>query len=231
MALLLSPFNFDFTTIDLRLLVTAVALVVALITLIYFQWWRNRKRLSYELVSNIELVSAAEQIRDEVEIRYKGEPVKNVTLLLIKLINDGYQPIKKEDFEKPIEFIFTDSRVLTVEKVEAQPWNLNPEIGRNPRFVRIEPALFNRKDYLQFKVLLTDFHEMQIDARIVGVSAIKKTRNYYLPDILWMVIPILLVVIVNMAERPIIVFPALGILVAGSVLLIVRRSYRRDRRK
>src|SRR5438132_14078112 len=100
--LALSPFTFD-TTIDLRLIATIVGIVVAIIIAViglgYFQWWRNRKRMSYEITSDVQLVSAQEELEGRVEIRYEGQPVKDVHLLVIKLTNDGYQSIKKDYFE------------------------------------------------------------------------------------------------------------------------------------
>src|SRR5437016_5414582 len=102
----------DLSTIDWKVIIGAGALLASLFTLIYFQWWRNRKRLSYEILSDVLLISAEEEIRDEVEIFYKSTPVKNVRLIVIKLINDGYLPIKQDDFEKSIAFIFPEATIL-----------------------------------------------------------------------------------------------------------------------
>lgn len=186
MAISLGPLTFDFSTVDWKVVIGLTALVVTVALAIYFQWWRNRKRFSYEIVSNVLLVSAEAEIRDKVEIKYSGETVTNVRLLVIKLINDGYQPIKKEDFEKPIRFMFPEARVLTVERIKAQPWNLNPELGHNPHFVQIDPALFNRKDYFQFKVLLTDYKEMKVDARIVGIAVVGQFVRARFNQLIWL---------------------------------------------
>ncbi len=102
-----TPFvNLDFRTIDLRVVLAAITAVIGLITIFYFQWWRNRKRLSYDMLSDVLLVSADEEVRDKVEIRFEGNPVKNVRLMVIKLVNDGYLPIKKDEFEQPLKFLF-----------------------------------------------------------------------------------------------------------------------------
>lgn len=103
-----SPFvNFDFSTVDWKVILAFVAIIVTVGIALYFQWWRNRKRLSYVVVSNVVLISAEKEIEDKVEIRFEGYSVKNVRLLLIKLINDGYQPIRKDDFEKSSSFSLT----------------------------------------------------------------------------------------------------------------------------
>ena len=173
-----TPFvNFDFTTVDLRVVFAALAILVAIALAFYFQWWRNRKRLSYEILSNVLLISTEKEIQDKVEVRYAGQPVKNVRLLVIKLINDGYLPVKKDDFEKPLKFLFPGSRILTVEKVKFHPENIGVEFTYQDDWLRVDPALFNRKDYVQFKLLLTEYSKMSIDARIVGVSAIQRASG------------------------------------------------------
>jgi hypothetical protein len=178
--LLLIEWRFDFQTIDWRVASVVVA-VISLALVLYFQWWRNRKRLSYEILSNVLLLSAEEEIQDKVEIQYEGKPVKNVRLLLIKLVNDGYQPIKKEDFQRSIKFVFPEAKILSAERVKLNPENLEVETNYQPfsSTVEVKPTLFNRKDYLQFKVLLSGYTEMKIDARIVGVSRIKKAVNRF----------------------------------------------------
>src|ERR1043165_4667724 len=129
--------TFDFHTIDRKVLFAALALLVALITLLYFQWWRNRKRLSYDIRSAVLLVSAEEEIRDKVEIRFEGQPVKNVHLVVIKIINDGYVPIKKDDFEQPIRIIFREAKILTAEKVKLYPDNLATDIQHGEDWLEI----------------------------------------------------------------------------------------------
>jgi hypothetical protein len=126
--LFLNPLTFDFTTIDWKVILAALALLVALVTLLYFQWWRNRKRLSYEILSDVELVSS-DKIRDKIEIRFEGKVVESVHLVVVKLINDGYQPIRKEEFEKPIKFIFRGGNVLSAEREKFQPENVGTKIS------------------------------------------------------------------------------------------------------
>ncbi|HYX28957.1 MAG TPA: hypothetical protein VE863_10335 [Pyrinomonadaceae bacterium] len=182
MPLFLNPFNFDFTTIDWKVVIGILAVSVAAFGLFYFQWWRNRKRLSYEITSDVVLISTEKEIRDKVEVRYEGQPVKNVHLLVVRLINDGYQPIKRDDFEKPIKFLFPKARILTAEKVKYHPKNLATQIHYRDDWLEMDPALFNRRDYIQFKVLLTEYDVMHIDARIVGVSSIERSQKACIPE-------------------------------------------------
>lgn len=175
-----TPFvNFDLSTIDWKVIIGVLAFVVALITLIYFQWWRNRRRFSYEVISNNLLISNQSEIRDELEIRFAGEVVKDVRLIVIRLINDGSQPIKKDEFQGQIKIAFPNATVFSAETVKSNPKNLGVEILiHNGKEVCLTPVLFNRNDYIQFKVLLSAYESMNIDARIVGVSEIKPLNKW-----------------------------------------------------
>jgi hypothetical protein len=230
----MAQLHFDFTTIDWKVVIATLAFIVALITLVYFQWWRNRKRLSYEILSNAVLVSAEGEIRDSVEIRFAGQPVTNVRLIIIKLINDGYIPIKKDDFEKPIRFIFSEATILTAEKVKFNPENLGVEIHHHNDWLEITPALFNRKDYAQFKVLLSGYTGMKVDTRIVGVQKVGQVSNFLsiqeiLITVVLLGVPLFLAIrwshVANVGD--IAAFVSLFVSAVFSVL--VTRVYRRKR--
>jgi len=227
MLLSMSPFNFDLWTIDWKVIIGALALIVGVITLIYFQWWRNRKRLSYEILSNVDLLSTEKEIQDKVEIRYEGQPVKNVRLIVIKLINDGYVPIKKDDFEKRVRFVFPDAKILTSEKVKFHPENLATQMAYRDDWAEMDPALFNRGDYIQFKVLLSNYSKMKIDARIVGVSSITRSRKRMSkPEYILMFSGLIGFAILSLQKtlpEPAFVFAAITLFLLTFIALVVSR--------
>lgn len=173
----LTPFTFDFTTIDLKAFLAALAILVTLVIAFYSLWWRNRRRFSYEVISNNLLISDEAEIKDKLEIRFANQPVKDVRLIVVKFVNDGSQPIKKDDFQGRIKLSFPKAKILSAEKVKSSPENLGVELSHDNEAVRLTPVLFNRKDYIQFKVLVSKYEGMKIDARIVGVSQIQKARS------------------------------------------------------
>ncbi len=168
----LFEWKFDFSTIDWKVILAALGFIATLITLIYFQWWRNRRRFSYEVLSNNILISHEHEVRDKLEIRFAGEVVKDVRLIVIKLINDGVQPIKPDDFQKPMRIVFPKAKVLSVEKEQCNPENLDVDIAHDDESISIPPTLFNGNDSIQFKVLVSCYDSMKIDGRLVGISKI-----------------------------------------------------------
>jgi hypothetical protein len=81
--------------------VGAVLVVVALmVSVTIFFAEKKRKELSYEILSHSEILSATEEIEGKLKILFKGEVVRNVHLLIVKLINSGNTPITSTDYER-----------------------------------------------------------------------------------------------------------------------------------
>lgn len=183
--------NFDFVTIDWKVIIGLIAILVTLFGLIYFQWWRNRKSLSYEVITTA-LLTAADEIKNDLQILYKGAPIKNAHLVIIKVTNDGYQPIKKDDFEDGLVFEFSEgTQFLSYEIIKPHPSNLKvvliaPVLHR----LGVEPLLLNSKDSFEIRLLVSsNAISVKGNARIVGVKAFKPKESYIantvLAKLLW----------------------------------------------
>jgi hypothetical protein len=163
-------------TVDLKVILAIIGLAVTLAGLFYFQWWRNRKKFSFEEVSNTALLKSDKQIREKVEILYQGTRVEEVRLIILKLKNDGYIPIKSDDFQKPIEVVFHENaNILSAETVTRFPSNLDTTISHKDNRILIEPTLFNRNDFVKLQALVSTYDSnFHIDARILGVDTVGK---------------------------------------------------------
>jgi hypothetical protein len=171
--------NFD-TTINLNLLIAVVAVIVAISIALYFQWWRNRKRLSYLITARVPLVSTPEAMRDRLEIKFHGRTVYAVTLVVVRLVNDGYKAIKKADFDEPVKLSLSGgAELLSVVKGDSSPENLDTKPKHlNQTTVEISPALFNRGDYSEFALFVNgDKFEIHATARIEDVSEIRQASS------------------------------------------------------
>ncbi len=201
---LILEWKFDFQTIDWKVVIALAAIIVTIVLAFYFQWWRNRRRFSYEVLSDNLLISDESEIRDKLEIKFAGQPVKNVRLIVIRFINDGSQPIKKDDFQGRIKVLFPKAKILSAERVKSSPENLGVELTHDNEAVRLSPVLYNRRDFFQFKVLLSRYEEMRIDVRIVGVSNITKTKTLginYILDLFFPLTAVLILVVISVPFR------------------------------
>ena len=167
---------------DAKLIVAIIGIITSAtiaIGIAYFVNLRLKgKRLSHEILAYVPLLTATESIRDELQISYKGTPVKNIRLFNVKIINDGYEPITRNDYEKPISFVFADEAVvLSAEIVSLNPKNLETSITFEANKISINPTLLNSKDSIEIKAIISSYEtQMNIDARIIGVKDIKPVQ-------------------------------------------------------
>jgi hypothetical protein len=164
----------DFS-LDLKALLTITAIITTIVIAYTANWRRNRKSLSYQTISNVVLLNTAEIIREKLQILYEGMPVKNVRLLLLKIINDGFQPIDEKDFKKTLDFVFTEeAQILSAEIQSVNPENLDISFTFENNKLSIKPILLNSKDFIEIKFIVSTYESiLKCDARIVGVKEIK----------------------------------------------------------
>jgi hypothetical protein len=104
---------------------------------------RQQKRILYDVIANIPILSVNEEAIGDFEILFKGLPVSKVRVLLIELTNVGNAPITTMDYQSPLSIEFKDpTKVLAAEIAELVPNGLNKlaatfnssieNSGRNP---------------------------------------------------------------------------------------------------
>ncbi len=154
----------------------AIALVAILTTIVLALGQRKKKRLSYEIVSNTELLGIGEEIRGKVKILYEENEVKNVHLLTVRFVNSGNEPIGTTDYERPVRMMVNDeATILTHEIVDQDPSNLSAEATAEGNMFSIKPLLLNPKDAFSIKTLISDLDgSPRIDGRVKGVKAISR---------------------------------------------------------
>ena len=166
-------------TLDLKSVIAIIAICVAILIAYFSNFWRNRKSLSYEIISNTPLLSSNELIRERLQILYDDVAVKNVHLLIIKLMNDGKQPIIKTDFIKPLNFKLPEqSKILSFETLELKPKNLDVELNFSENNLFLKTDLLNSKDSITLKIIASSYDfNIMADARIVGVKEINRINS------------------------------------------------------
>ena len=136
---------------------------------------RRRKRLGY-LVSNTRVLGVHEELNpSRVQILFDGVPVTEVDLAIITINNWGNEPIRVEDFERPLRFRWDEpARILSAEVIEVTPPNLRPTIMVSGNEIVLDPLLLNQGDQIRMKALINQGRELSVDARIVGVKRVTK---------------------------------------------------------
>ncbi len=163
----------------------AVILTSLTILISYFLYrkQRQRKALSYEILSLTPLLSMNEEVKGKLEIRFSGEPVQQVHLVQIKITNSGNVPIVATDYERQVNLSFGEkAKILTVEVVETTPKSLQVAVQKtiegSKEKALLPPILMNQGDSFTFKMLVSSFAKpITIDGRIVGVKEIAKASK------------------------------------------------------
>ena len=151
-------------------LLAAVGAVVVPIVL-YFAGQQSRE-LSFDVISRAPLLDATERNKIEgLEVLYRGEPIVSLTSISIKVENSGSEPIRSEDFERPIEISFDRrAKIVSVVPSELFPKNLRPEIVTGTHSISIRPILLNPGDRIVVSTYLTgEPGDPVIDMRVAAV--------------------------------------------------------------
>jgi hypothetical protein len=135
---------------------------------------RQRKRLSYEVVSRNRLLTVTEEHQSKLRVTYDGEPVKDLSILVIRLVNSGNVPIAAQDFATPVIISAGDrARVFSAAITDTDPVELLAEIEKHDEQVLLVPTLLNAGDAITLKLLVSDYGgKASVFGRIVGVKTI-----------------------------------------------------------
>jgi hypothetical protein len=159
----------------------AILSVIAIgISIYIFIHQKNKKALSYRIVTDTELLTVNEEVKGKIKIVYDNVPVQDVHLIVIKIENNGNVPITSTDFEEPLTFLFgKTSQILSAEVTNVFPLTLKPIISIiDSNKIILEPILLNSKDNLTVKLLLAQFNkQITPEARIIGVGEVKKSED------------------------------------------------------
>jgi len=146
-----------------------VAIVSAFV--IFFMQIRT-KTLTYRVLTNSSLIFVSDNVKDNIQIRYKGKIVPNVRLVEIRIKNSGSLPIKPEDYIEPLSIQFPNSKILSNEVIDIHSLGIyiETELSDQSEIV-LSKTLLNPNDSFDIKTILgegdTDF---SVSGRIVGVK-------------------------------------------------------------
>jgi len=156
----------------------AVALLVgigtAIVAIIIFRKQRNRREITYEVLSDAPLASINKAVENRVEVRLDGSPVKDARLLVINVGNTGNVAVKREDYDEPIKFVFKDREVISSDILSTEPAELIDQkdiktfLSLGSETVELPKFLLNPKQEITLTVLLKGAKDkVRARARIV----------------------------------------------------------------
>lgn len=139
---------------------------------------KNVKELAYEKVSLNNIVEIDSKFRNSIEVKFNGEKVENLWLLIIKIVNSGNSPIEKKDFDAPLSIeLGSDNQILDVEIINKYPNNLQLQSNHTSQKIELNPILLNAGDNYSVRAMVSGVEpKYSLNARISGVKDLKE-RN------------------------------------------------------
>lgn len=164
-----------------------IGMATLVVSLIVYWKQRTHKSLGYEVSSLIPLSSVDPSTlwsyqQAGLKFTFNDTTVPQGHFITIRFTNTGNVPIKKEDYDEPINLSFGKSaNVLAFRGLEKKPeaiqLNLKPDVDDVGKVV-IAPNLLNSKDSFVIEVLVSGFDGKIITrGRIVGVKQIQDMRG------------------------------------------------------
>ncbi|NOQ68761.1 MAG: hypothetical protein GQ573_01405 [Gammaproteobacteria bacterium] len=149
---------------------TLLAVLALVIPIMLYLVSLPDKSLTYQIISKSELIGTNISV-DDLVIKIKDQPIKEAYIYLIKILNEGAEPITKNDFERPMFLRFVDgTKIFHVKFKNKKPDNLSLTYAIEENVISINPFLFNPADEFDIEILSSSDTRPAIDARIAGIT-------------------------------------------------------------
>jgi len=175
---------------DPRYLAPAATCAAIAVTITLWILNLRRKELSYRILADTPLVSIKEEVKDKVQITFRGEPVHDVHLVQVRIVNSGNVPIRSADYEGRLTIAAPDgSRIVMAEIQETHPPHLEKRTlcdGAPSSLVdkveghevMLKPVLLNHGDSITVKMLVSKAAgPWNVIGHIEGIAAVKMHRE------------------------------------------------------
>jgi hypothetical protein len=108
---------------------------------------RQSRGLSFEIVVNSKVFKSAAGVSERVQLLVDGKPLEDASLLVVKIVNSGNQPINERDYSDPIkiqvENYLTDPTLLSAQVIATSPDNPLATIRIEGNRAVLSPVLLN----------------------------------------------------------------------------------------
>lgn len=216
-----------------------VGALLAILPFLFSVYILPKKELQVIIDSSTSLVDVRPEAVNDIEIRYKGQLVTNASVMQVRVVNSGNQPISEEDFSRRLSFEFDpQTQIIDYQVTNSNPPNIGMVLTQTVQYkIEALPLLLNAGDAttIRFIVIRQDassvLDSFRTDSRIEGIKNVPlispsdaNSRGYSVPLLIALIV--LLGIVLNIFNA--FLYPTkqakkVSLLVAGalSVLLII----------
>jgi hypothetical protein len=156
-----------------------IAVLAIIVSIVIFFLQRSTKSLDYEVVADRAILAPTPQFGGKgLEVSLNGVPLRDPHLVVLRFVNFGDIPIRRDDFEIPLRISFpSGTTILSAQLSRTNPPNLQVKLtGGKGSSLLIEPLLLNDGDYFEIQMLVDGSEEPSVGGRVVGVHAFRRYR-------------------------------------------------------
>lgn len=165
--------------------ILAGILTVSVPIAFWYFWQRESKSINISIESNVQVVSLGVNKIDGVDLFYKNKKIDSLSVIEIRVTNDGNSPVKKDDFSKSLRFVFDGEIISESTVLESSPSQLEPRaIVEKENVSELEPLLMNPGDSFLIRYNVSNSKGgVAVQGRVVGVkqlvvSTVKPTTGF-----------------------------------------------------
>jgi hypothetical protein len=161
-----------------------VGIVAVLVAYNIFFLQREVKSLQIVILASSSMVAVEPTVAQDIKILYRDQPAQNLSLIQVKVENNGNQPIRGEDYEQPIRLAFpSQSKIVEGTPLESNPPNIGLTVKTEGNIATLSPILLNEGDRIILRFIVIDMPSSVSEkpfqiagGRIVGVKDIPIVR-------------------------------------------------------
>jgi hypothetical protein len=169
----------EVSVVDLALqIVGMIVLPTILIVISAVDYLRNRRNLSYSILTDTPLLGLEDETAGRLQIIFDSEPVRNVHLIDVKVLNSGKQPIKPEEYEEPISLNLAEGRILLADVAQKSSPDLRIDLSNDDKKVTLSPPhLLNAGEWMVIRMLASRPAGFRVGTRIVGIRSVGQSTE------------------------------------------------------
>jgi len=164
----------------LQVLILIIGILTIFVMILIFLLSRKNKTLAYQILSNNPILLKGKEIEGKLQILFNSQPVEDVYLSVVRLINSGNTQIETKDYDNVYIDFGAGANILTAEVTETKPDKIkvNTQISNNK--LLLEPLLLNRRNSITLKFIVSHFtrKKITVEGRISG-GEIKELKEGY----------------------------------------------------
>lgn len=169
----------DFLRDNIWGFVGVVVAIIVGIAPILRSFRRIKKTIEYKILSRASVLNVDGPLRNRLTILFDDQRIRHPNLYVMELVNVGNASISRKDFDGAIEIDFHEGKIISIDFNSDGVIIANVDHKIGDHVLSILPRLFNRKEDLIIKAMVSDaWEEPTVRGKIENGEIKKKVEKH-----------------------------------------------------